>query len=67
MIALLGCTTSDCTYTVGVGSPDTKVSYTDSEGNIYEATTDSSGNVAVPCGSADTVERVRIALVESKV
>jgi hypothetical protein len=56
MVALVGCTTGDCAYTVHVGSPDADVTYTDQNGNVYAAKTDSNGNVAVPCGTENTVE-----------
>lgn len=67
MLALLGCTTTDCTYSVKVGSPNTQVTYTDSQGTVYEGTTDADGNIAVPCASADTIEQVRISLEQSLV
>lgn len=67
MIALLSCGTPPCTYTVQVGSPDTDVTYTDSDGTPYTAKTDANGNVAVPCGTEDTVEKIRISIVNSSV
>jgi hypothetical protein len=67
MVALFGCATTDCTYSVEVGSPDTDVFYTDSNGQVYTAKTDSNGNVAVPCGSEDTIEQVRISMEQSSV
>jgi hypothetical protein len=48
LVGLFGCA-SDCTQTVHVGDPDTVVTYTDSNGTTYQATTDANGNVAVPC------------------